>query len=320
MLEHIAHINSWLGKRMFLLVLSALVIGFNIPIHDSPAVRVIVIALFAYMTFITALETSLRQFIKILSRPWVPLWALLLVHVVTPLLAWWAGYIFFPEDIYIRIGYLISASIPVGVTSVIWTSLANGNVAVSLVTVTVDTLIAPLFLPAFFAVTLGKSLQIDYVEMAIQLMWMITIPSIMGMVWHDLSNGKVAGFAKHIGGVTSKIAFTLVIVVNAAMVAPEITWDLTIVKMLVVTFSMVAVGYFIGYIGSFVFKNRPRDIAVAMIYNVGLRNISAGLVLALTQFPPPVAIPMTLYIMFQQPTAAAIPYILKRFSPQEKQP
>lgn len=309
--------NNWLGKRMFLLVLAALIAGFTVEIPNSPAVRTAVIAFFAYMTFITSLETSLKRFAQVLSRPWVPLWALFLVHIATPLLAWSVGYLFFPEDIYVRLGYLISASIPVGVTSIIWTALVNGNVAMSLVTVTLDTLIAPVFLPFFFLVTIGQALQIDYLQMAAQLVMMITIPSIAGMALHDRTEGRVAGFAKGIGGLSSKVAFFLVIFINAGIVAPLISVSLALVKMALVTLFMVSAGYFLGYVGSQVFRNPSRETTMAMMYNVGLRNISAGLVLALSHFPPAVTVPMTLFILFQQPLASLVPYAFRRL---EKKP
>lgn len=303
--------NAWLGKRMFLLALVALALGFVVPISDSPSLRVGVIALFAYMTFVTALETSMRQFARVLSRPWIPLWALALVHIVTPLIAWGVGYLFFPDDANIRTGYLISASIPVGVTSIIWTSLTQGDVAVSLVTVTLDTMIVPVLLPFFFMLTVGKSLAIDYGQMAWQLLWMITIPSLAGMLLHDVTDGKAAAFSKGFGGVTSKIAFSSVILINAALVVPAMSWNVSVLKMALVTLFLVVLAYAIGYWGSFAVPNRTREITLAMIYNVGLRNISSGLVLALTHFPPQVAVPMTLFILYQQPLASLVPYVFK---------
>jgi predicted Na+-dependent transporter len=70
----------------------------------------------------------------------------------------------------------------------------------------------------------------------------------------------------------------------------------------------------IGFLGSYVFKDRSKETALAMIYCVGLRNISFGLVLALTFFPPPVAVPITMFILFQQPFAAMIPYLFRKIN------
>lgn len=313
--------NSWLGKRMFLGVLVALAAGFNLPLAYSPNLKLALIALFGYMTFVTALETSLKRFFGVLSRPWIPLWILLLVHFVTPLVAWLVGYIFFPQDAYVRMGYLIAAAIPVGVTSIMWTSLGNGNVPIALVAVTMDTLIVPVLLPAFFLFTIGKAIVLDYRDMMMQLLWMITIPSVAGMVIHDISGGRSAAFAKGFGGFTGKMAFFVMIFINAAIVGPGITWGADILKMLLVTFFMVILGYMIGYWGGFAVKGRPNDITVAMVFSVGLRNIAAGLLLAIAYFPPQVSVPLTLFILYQQPLASLVPMVLRRLGrdcrPQE---
>ncbi len=310
-------LNAWLGKKMYLGVLGALLLGFNSTVADSPTLRLALIALFGYATFVTALETSLMQFGKVLTRPWASLWTLCLAHLVSPLIAWLVGYTFYPDDISIRIGYLVAASVPVGVTSVIWTSIAKGNVPVALVTLALDTVIVPFFLPAFFLVTVGQALHIDYKEMALQLMWMITIPSLVGMALHDIFRDRAVAYAKGFGGITSKVTFYTVIFLNAALVAPAVDWSPAMLKMAVITFFIVAASYFLGYLGSLFIRGRPRDVAVAMVYSVGIRNISSGLVLAIAHFPPAVAVPITLFILFQQPLASLVPPIFNRLAKPE---
>ncbi|MEN6413041.1 MAG: bile acid:sodium symporter [Veillonellales bacterium] len=316
MIDFFTKWNARLGKNMFLIVLSALFLGFCYGIPDSHLLRKIVIVLFAYMTFTTALGTSLKQFIQVLRHPWIPLWVLALVHIAAPFIAWIVGMIFYPDDPYIRLGYLIGASIPIGVTSIIWTSLLDGNMALSLVAVTLDTFLVPLVLPLFFHIVAGQNVAIDYLQMLKGLMLMVTIPSVIGMLLHDWTGGKVNAFANSIGGATSKLAMFLVIFINAAIVMPHIHWDLTIVKTILVTLLIVTTGFCVGYAGSFVLKKRPKDVVVAMIYNVGIRNNACGLVIALSYFPQKVAIPMTLSILFQQPLATIIFRIFKRVEKQ----
>lgn len=312
MLQKITKWNEWIGSHMFLVTFFALLIGFAIRIPDSPTVRFVVMALFAYMTFITSLTISIKSFMKILNQPWMPLWSLLLIHVGSPIIAWVVGAIFYADEPNTRLAYLIFASLPVGVTSVIWTSLTQGNVALSLVTVTLDTLIVPVFLPLYFKLIVGQTIEINYGKMMFELVSMITMPSLLGMAIYDWTKGRVAGFAKSVGGLTSKIGFFLVIVINATLVAPEISWNMSMLKILLVTLLVVVCGYYLGNIGSYAIKGRPRDVQMAMIYNVGLRNLSFGLVLALTYFPITVAIPITMGILYQQPLAAIIPHLIKK--------
>lgn len=312
MQQKIIQWNEWISSHMFVVTFIALYAGFTIQIPDSPLVRFVIVALFGYMTFITSLTISVKSFIKILNQPWMPLWSLLLIHIGSPIIAWTVGAIFYAEDPHTRLAYLIFAALPVGVTSVIWASITQGNVALSLVTVTLDTLIIPLFMPLYFKLIVGQSIEISYGKMIIELLCMITLPSLLGMALHDWTKGRVVNFAKGAGGLISKIGFFVIIFMNATLVAPEIIWNASMFKILLVTLLVVIAGYYLGYLGSFAVRGRPRDVQMAMIYNVGLRNLSFGLVLALTYFPKTVAIPITVGILYQQPIAAIIPHLLKK--------
>lgn len=307
----ITAINEWLGKRMFLVVLGALATGYILKVPDSSMVRFLLVALFAYMTFVTSLGTSLKSFIQVLAKPWIPLWALLLIHVVAPLTAWLLGSLFYADAPQIQLGLLVGAAIPVGVTSIIWTAIAKGNIQVALVAVTIDTLIVPILLPAYYQIVVGQAVAINYHSLVIQLLLMVTIPSIAGMLLHDWTGGKTVKFSKGIGGVSSKLALFIIMIFNASLVSPDFVWSLDTIKLMGVVLTMVISGYVLGYVGSLCIRKCPRDMKVAMIYSVGMRNISCGLVIAITYFPPAVAVPIILGMIFQQPIAAMIPTFFK---------
>lgn len=305
--------NAWLGKKMFLLVLSALIIGFILKVPDSTLVRGLLVSLFAYMTFVTSLGTSLKSFIQVIGKPWIPLFVLLLIHIVTPLAAWLLGNLFYSDAPQIKLGLLVAAAIPVGVTSIMWTALAQGNIPIALVAVTFDTLIVPALLPVYFNIIMGQMVDINYVSLVIQLLLMVTIPSIAGMLFYDWTGGRTAGFSKGVGGITSKLALFIIMLFNGSLVSPAISWSLDTLQMIIVALIMVISAYALGYIGSLCIPNRSRDITMAMVYSVGMRNASCGLVIAITHFPPPVAVPIALLMLFQQPIAAVIPNIFKYF-------
>ena len=299
---------------MILVVLGGLCLGFFIPLYDSIALRNLVVGLFAFMTFITALSTSLKSFVQILKRPWIPLWILLLVHIVGPLIAYLLGLLFFPDELYTRIGFFIGASIPIGVTSIIWTSLVGGHVSIALVAVTLDTFIVPFILPALFHLVLGKSVNIDYWAMLWGLLKMVTIPSILGMLIHEFTSGKTQEFASGAGGFLSKLALFGVVFINSAMVMPHINWSFSMIKLLLMALLIVISGFFVGFLGSLILKDRSHGMMMTMVHNVGIRNNSCGLVLALSFFPASAAIPLTIAILFQQPVATFVTFVYKRFS------
>jgi predicted Na+-dependent transporter len=304
-------LNSWVSKKLFLFTMAGLVGGYLVPITNSPQLRMTAVVLFAYITLVTSMGTSFRHFLGVIKQPRIPIWILVLTHFVTPLIAWIVGIVMYPDDPVVRIGYLIGASVPIGVSSIIWTSISRGYVAVSLVAVTLDTVIVPFFMPAFFNLVIGNVAQIDYWGMALQLMLMVTIPSIVGMIWHDRSGGSIRSFSEGIGGFTSKLALLAVIFINSGVAFSGVLWTMDVLRIGLVTLFLVIMGYLVGYLGSLVFKDNSRPMQLTMMYNVGLRNISVGLVLALSYFPPAVSVPVSLYILFQQPLAAAMPLLFR---------
>lgn len=296
-------LHAWLSRRIFQFVLLALIGGYFFPLEPTRELRLTVMLLFAYMTFATGLSTSFRDFIRIAGKPGIPLYTLGVIHVATPALAWVAGHLFFPGQPLIQLGYLIGAAIPVGVTSVIWTSLVRGNVAMALVTVTMDTLIAPLLLPLFIRFAAGVSIQLDYSRMIFDLLVMITIPSIAGMLLCDATRGATKKIAGGFAGVLSRLAFFSVIFLNSTFVAPSIHWNSLIVKLLLVTGLIVSSGYFLGYAAGSLIQASSEDV-LSIIYTTGMRNIATGLVIAMNYFTPETALPIALFMLFQQPLAA----------------
>lgn len=314
LLNLVIKMNKWLGKRMFVVVLSALLLGFIAPLKNTPeTLSQLAVVLFAYMTFISALGISFRDFYRILSKPWIPLWMLVLIHMVTPIVAWVIGWLFYPSDYLTRLGFIVASCIPVGVTSIIWTSITRGHVALTIFAVTLDTLIVPFLLPLTLLIVVGQSIQLDYGNMIFQLLKMVTIPSIVGMVINDLTKGRLKWFVESVGGFTSKLALFLVIFFNAIMIVPEINWGYGIIKLLFVVFLLVSFGYLLGFLGSLIIKNRQKGIGQAMVYSIGMRNITFGSLLALAYFPSAVAIPITLAMIFQQPLAGAVSYMCKKW-------
>ncbi|SHI07485.1 bile acid:sodium symporter family protein [Desulfosporosinus lacus] len=310
--------NQWLNRYMFVMVTAGIAVGFFIPLINSPLISALATGLFAYMTFMSALRTTFQDVVRILTKPLVPLWSMFLIHGISPLVAWGVGLWIYPDNFYMRLGLLLGSTIPIAVTSVIWTTIANGDIALALVTVTLDTLLIPILFPAFFIIILGTSIAIDYGNMVLRLLLMVTIPSILGMVINEITKGRLENFSVSVGGVTSKIASFFVVFLNSAVVLPNIKWDISAVKMMIVVVGLVSANYLIGFCGSYLLKDRRQEVVTAMIFNVGMRNTGFGSVIAISYFPATVALPIVLTLLFQQPIAAVVSKAIMKFNHQDR--
>ena len=99
---------------------------------------------------------------------------------------------------------------------------------------------------------------------------------------------------------------------NASKVAPYVR-NMTPQRVLVAAAILVlaASGYAIGWFLSRWFGG-DREMAVSMLYGSGMRNISAGAVLAAAYFPGEVMFPVMIGTLFQQVLAACYGKLIER--------
>jgi BASS family bile acid:Na+ symporter len=300
--EILIKFNRILEQRMFLVIFSGLLLGLLFPGLDRW--KALVPILFGYMTLVTALNISWKGVFGVITMPGPILLILLLLHGVMPLFSLSISSLVWGVSSQFTVGMVLAVLIPIGVTSVIWTGLAKGETPLALTAVTIDSLISPFLVPISAVIFLGRSVQLDSRSLMIGLFWMIVLPTIVGISLHDLSKGSIGPAWSHINGPLSKIALSFVVAINVAA-AQEI-----IIKMhtafgplLALLCLQVLAGYLVGFWAAKAFKYTYKR-AVGVTFSVGMRNISAGIVIALQYFSPQAAIPVVLAMLFQQPLAS----------------
>lgn len=269
--------------------------------------------IFAIMTFSGSLGSNFFSFKNALTQPLPILLVLTILHIIMPLWAWGVGHIVFPGDIFTITGLILGMAIPTGITSLIWVSIYRGNVAMTLSIILIDTLLSPILVPFTISLIVGEKIEMDVWSMMTGLLGMIVIPSLLGMTLNQVTKGKV----KEVWGPRlapfSKIGIGMVVMLNGAVVAPylkDISMKL-IITALVVCFIAI-IGYLIAFItGQILIKNRQTTIALT--FTGGMRNISAGAVIATAYFPPQVAVPVVIGMLFQQILASLSGYLLERW-------
>ena len=295
--------NRFLDERMFLVVASGLLLGalfHNQVVLLKPATSYI----FAYITFVMALGCCSQDFRNALKSPGLMLIILGLLHIVLPILAFILIKLFLPAQPQLQAGIILGTATPIGVASVIWVGISDGNIALALTSVVADTLLSPLVVPGILLITMGQTVHFDILQLMIGLTWMVVIPTILGIIVHDLSQGQVNREWRFFNGPATKVLLALVIAINLA-----VAWNsLHLLKTAITTvvalvFIMGCSGYLLGYAVAKEIKLSPDKINT-FIFSVGMRNITAGLVMALQYFAELTAIPVVFAILFQQPLAA----------------
>jgi len=295
--------ENWLFACVFLFMVA----GWYLAPHTSLASgRTMVPPLFAFMTWLTSLKCSWREIGRIAANPGPVLVVLCLLHLGVTFFGWGIGRLLYSGHDDIIAGFVLCGAIPIGVTSAIWTGLAGGDVALALAAVTIDTLLSPIVVPAVILLFLGQSIKLNLTAIMLDLLKMIVLPSLVGLTMHDLSGGSLYPRVKPFLGPFANLALGLVVAINVATTRQTIvTLDISLGFLLAVILLVVAFGYVAGALVPRKL-GYDRKTTAAVTYSVGIRNLSAGLVIALGHFPTLTIVPVVVSMLFQQPLAAFI--------------
>ncbi|MFC0216518.1 bile acid:sodium symporter family protein [Paenibacillus chartarius] len=307
----LARINAYMEKIMPLITPVSVVLGLLLSQWLTPY-QGWSTALFAFMTFAGSLRSGFRDVAHVARHPLPLIAALVVLHVLMPLAAWGFGHVFFAKEPLILTGIVLAAAIPTGVTSLMWASIYRGHVVLMLSIILIDTLLAPFTVPATMQLLVGAKVSIDAWAMMKGLLFMIVLPSLLGMALHQLTGGRVHQRWSVRLAPFSKLAMAIVVALNGAVIAPYLrTPSLQLVGLAVFVLLLAALGYVLGWLVARMLR-WDRGTSVVLTFGGGMRNISAGAVLAIAYFPAPTAIPVVLGMLFQQSLASLFGYGLHR--------
>jgi predicted Na+-dependent transporter len=297
-------INYHLERLIAVTTPLGIVLGFLLPsvfIHLRPFVA----WLFGIMTFSGALKLRAGELGASVRSPAPILLFFISAHVLMPVIAMLVSSIFF-KDTDIVSGFVLLFSGPTAVSGFIWVTILKGDMALCLTLILLDTLLAPLVVPGTLSVLMGAKIEMNMSGVALSLLFMVVIPTIIGVAVNETSKGKIPSVICPYLDPAAKISLMLVIAANASVVAPGIRFDnpviwIAAIAVIILTFT----GFMLIKLTTVIGKCRaPKDIT--MIISGGLRNNSAVMTIAVAFFPEAAVLPTLLSIVFQQTIAAVI--------------
>ncbi|PKL42931.1 MAG: hypothetical protein CVV41_12975 [Candidatus Riflebacteria bacterium HGW-Riflebacteria-1] len=301
----------YLNSRMIFFMLSSMACGWLVG-ERLNFLRDAVPLMFGYMTFVTALKTSWKDLGTIFRKPLPLISIVVLQHLLMPFIASILSNALFAGRQELILGYILMAALPVGITAVIWTGIGKGDVALSLTAATIDTLLSPLVVSAVLLLFAGQQAALDYPAMIAGLIKMIVIPSVLGLTINDLSRGTFYDRSIRYLGIPSFISMCAVIMINVGMAQKSASEMFTRAPMIVLlTLLLTLTGFLTGLLLAKLFGFKESAV-ISSVFCAGIRNTSAGLVLAIGHFPVEASIPVLVAMMFQQPFAAISQRMLNR--------
>ena len=217
---------------------------------------------------------GLKDFAQVAKMPRGILVGLCCQFTIMPLLAVFLTlFLDFPPEI--AAGVVLIGSSPSGVSSNIMTSLAKGNLALSITLTSCTTLLAPILTPLLMQLLAGQLIPIDFYQMMISIVNMIFLPIIAGLIFNRIFRGRASWFH----AAMPVIAMAANVIIIAVIVAAGRDSLLNIgLLLLVAAVIHNATGYLLGYWGCRLFKMNKIDSRTIAI-EVGMQNggMAAGI-------------------------------------------
>lgn len=303
--------NRLLEKWMPLITPTSVVIGVLLSFWLN-SLTFLVPWIFAVMTFSGSLGTNFHDLKKVLLHPLPLMLCILLLHVVMPLIAFCTSSMVFRGDFLTVSGFVLAFIIPTGIISLMWVTINNGNTALTLSIILIDTLLSPIIVPFGMKLFVGEDVQMDTYGMMRGLMWMVVIPSLIGMLLNQRTQGKIKDQIGKPLTFFTKFGLMAVIMINSSVAAPYFkNWNTKLFIIAGTVLLLAASGYAIGWFAARLLKWN-REMIISMTLNSGMRNISAGAVLAIAYFPSAVSMPVIAGMLFQQMLAASYTLMLRK--------
>ena len=229
------------------------------------------------------LSLRIEDFVRCLSRPWPIVVGLICQLVILP--AFCFGLVYLANlPPAISVGMMLLAASPGGTSAAIFTHLARGDLALSLILAAVTSVIALFSLPvivnlsmiAFYGDASAVRLEIRQV---LQIFVIAIIPALVGV----FIRGRLPALAERLDRPVKAMAtLFLIVVVLAALIGQRgllVVWGPTVgVVALVFAMGSLLVGYYVPRVLKI---ERPQAIALAM--SIGIHNAALVIALAMSE-------------------------------------
>ena len=304
-------LGAWIGSHLMVIVPAGVAIGVMFPRTLLP-IKPFIPLLFAVMTFQNSLGNDLRSMRKALARPQVLAAMLLLVHVIMPLVTYGAARLVFGASSPTVAGVVLEYSVPIGASTVMWIGMFEGELALGLSALLASTLMAPFSIPLTLKLLVGTTVEVDALGMMGDMLVMIALPALAATILNELSGGWTK---EHLSSATtpvSRIILPIIVSTNATGISSylhNLTPRLVGIMLFMLAFAVLSFVVAMG-LAHLLTKDRLRFVAIS--FCGGIRNVSAGAVLASQFFGPEVMFPAVIGTLFQQFLAALFGRVMER--------
>ncbi len=219
-----------------------------------------------------------------------------------PLIALGITSLFYHHHPLWQVGHLCVAASPAAISTIIWSRISGGDVALGILAVGAHVLLIPIAAPIILKLTVGKSVAVPLFPLAQKLFIAVLLPTIMALIAYHI---KPTDALKPSMGIVAKIGMLYMIVLNTSVAALNTPLSIKVLFVLGIMALQVSLFYATGTLAGHLLK-LSSESRITLTYYLGMKNNGAALVMALAGFPPKATLPVALAIACQQPMASVI--------------
>jgi len=293
-------IFSFITKNLLLLVLICVLIGYFYPpvlVKLKPYNE----WFFTFTMFGIGFVLNIEDFVYVFKKFYIVLLGTLAQFLTMPLGGYLVGTIFsFPQEI--KLGFIITGSVPGAMASNIISYLAKADVAYSISLTTTSTFLSPVLTPLFTYIFASSFIKINFWQMFFSILRMVVIPVILGLTIKSWLKERIKNIINIFPAFsTIFIAFIcgLVVALNKEYVKQMSI--LILLSALVLNIWGLVLGYLAGKIYR-LDESRRRTLSI----EVGMQNAGLGAVLSLKHFSNQTAIPSAIFATLCVITASVL--------------
>ena len=305
-------LGDFIGKHLVAIVPTGVLVGVLFPEILLP-VKPLVPTLFALMTLQNSLSNDLAAMRAALRYPAAMVVTLLVVHVAMPLAVFAIASLIFGTGSQTVVGMLLEYTVPLGTSTIMWISIFSGELALGLSTLLLSTLISPFSIPLTLQLLAGTTVQIDALSMMRDMVYMVAAPALVATVANELSRGAAKRTVAPATAPLARLVLPLIVATNATGISEplhHLTPSLVGIMLFMLLLAILA--FFIGLALARRLSRGSDARFVAVSFCCGIRNVTAGAVLAAQYFSPEAMFPAIIATPFQQVLAAIFGRIMDR--------
>jgi len=278
------NISSFLSEELWLVILAAIFLGICLPQPGGYLAPYAIYLLLGVM-FLTGLEIELHYIKSTLQNKRNFIASFLIIFLVMPLVAFILS-LPLPNDL--KLGIILMATMPIGMSSTFFILKVGGDAAYALVLTTLTTLATPFLAPMIVKTLTGVFVEINAFELFVSLLELVVLPFGLALIFRNFGKGLSKRLLKISSPITSILIFLIIwgILSKTNFLFPEI-WQVVLIELI-----MLAVGFGVGYC----MVKRDR---VTMGLTSASKNVTLSMVIALNIFNPVVAIPSIIWVLLR---------------------